>query len=130
MAYIRNSHIISHPPLNGVSAMINNDVASMYPSMMSSMNMGKSIFNNKTTYYVQREFPFKIISSAEFFKDGQIYLKHDLDVIIKSEKFDRKIEAMRYRLERLVIHAPTAEKCQMYKNRLATLEEDYPEWVI
>ena len=128
---VRNTVRTSAPPLHGVSMVVNGDAASMYPTMMASMNGGKSAMSPQSKYFVGNEFPFeynKVMGGKDL-----VYTKRDLDIIMNSAPFSRRLSAEQYRLKSLEKHyrdSGDIEKAEMYNNKHKNLENDHPEWLI
>lgn len=128
---IRNTVRTSAPPLDGVSMVVNADAASMYPTMMTGMNGGKSFMTPQAKHFVKKEFPFdynKVTGGNDV-----VYTKRDLDIMMTSVPFGRRLSAEQYRLKSLEKHYRDngdIETAEMYNNKHKNLEQDHPEWLI
>jgi hypothetical protein len=128
---VRNTVTTSTAPIYGVSTPISCDTASLYPTMMSSMNGGKSAMSPQAKYFIKTEFPFeynKVTGGKDL-----VYTKRDLDIIVSSVPFGRRLSAEQYRLKSLEKHYRDNgdnETAEMYNNKHKNLEQDHPEWLI
>jgi len=132
MDLVRNQTIHSSTPTVGTSVLVSTDVASMHPSSIMSMNIGKSFLGQGAKYYTTNNYPFEVIKITQK-KDGWDFTNVDVDVITNSHSFDRKIEAEKYRLSNLSRHyniLGDKENVEKYEKLYNNIEEDYPEWVI
>ena len=129
MGMIRNKTITSVAPIYGTSSVMNCDAASMYPS---SMGGGKSVIRKGVTYYVKNEYPFDIEKINQT-GDGLVYTKREMDLLMHSTPFDRRLDAEKDRLKELVHYHDyhmDYEESKKCKIKLENIENDHPEWLI
>ena len=131
---VRNSVILSTPPIYGTSAPVSCDVASMYPTMMASMNMGKSFpTGTDIPYFVYGDYPFRLVHSKTLTKEQFIELMKIRIDNKDTKPFRRRLDAEKHRLKMLIDYHKVqgnVEEADLYNNQYNNIEHDHPEWSI
>ena len=112
-----------------ISRMVSNDAASMYPTVMTTMNsmMGRELVKK---YYVSKEYPFSLKRCLPI-DIMQETLKANIMGGSAYDEFDRRYDAEYDLLSKECSWSNGDwERDLRNKKLLETFDEDHPEWLI